>query len=173
MRYKSLENRTTLVRARPCAVIPTTSRDTGIYADSGRYRALGASETMSELLNVLLIGKGPGNLEGMLRECGREIELVHCKRANDGIALASGGGIDIVLLDLVAGRGVAVFDRLRRMAPGVPVIVLTAAIMAFCTKRTPTQSQYCLFSAFFAISLSSALVHMAFTPHHKISIESI
>ena len=102
-------------------------RDTGIYANSGRHRALYASETMSELLNVLLIGKGPGNLEGMLRECGREIELVHCKRANDGIALVSGGGIDVVLLDLVAGRGVAVFDRLRRMAPGVPVIVLTTA----------------------------------------------
>jgi len=127
MSYKFPENGTTIVRARPYAVIPTTSRDTGIYANSGRHRALYASETMSELLSVLLIGKSPDNFEGLLRECGREIELVHCKRANDGIALVSGGGIDVVLLDLVAGRGVAVFDRLRRMAPGVPVIVLTTA----------------------------------------------
>lgn len=84
---------------------------------------------MSELLSVLLIGKSPGNLGEMLRECGREVELIHCEHPEDGLALVSGGGIDVVLLDLdLAGnQGAAAFDRLRRTAPEIPIIVLTAA----------------------------------------------
>ncbi|PKL57451.1 MAG: histidine kinase [Methanomicrobiales archaeon HGW-Methanomicrobiales-6] len=95
----------------------------------GQVTAQDASETMSEPLRVLLIGKSPGNLGEMLRECGRDIELIHCERPEDGLARASGGGIDVVLLDLdLAGnRGTEVFDRLRRRAPDLPVIVLTAA----------------------------------------------
>lgn len=95
----------------------------------GQVTAQDASETMSEPLRVLLIGKSPGNLGEMLRECGRDIELIHCERPEDGLARVSGGGINVVLLDLdLAGnRGTEVFDRLRRRAPDLPVIVLTAA----------------------------------------------
>lgn len=81
---------------------------------------------MSEVLSVLLIGKKPGNIEGMLRECGRKIELMHCKRPMDGPALVSGGGIDVALLDLADGQEVAVLGHLRRAAPNIPIIVLTA-----------------------------------------------
>ena len=84
---------------------------------------------MSEPLRVLLIGKSPGNLGEMLRECGRDVEFIHCERPENGFAAVSGGGIDVVLLDLdlTGGRGAAAFDRLRRTVPDVPVIVLTAA----------------------------------------------
>ncbi|MDK2915742.1 MAG: hypothetical protein PWR25_299 [Euryarchaeota archaeon] len=84
---------------------------------------------MSEPLRVLLIGTSPGDLGKMLRECGREIALTRCECPEDGFAAVSGGGIDVVLLDLdlTDGRGATVFDRLRRTAPDVPVIVLTAA----------------------------------------------
>jgi len=84
---------------------------------------------MSEPLRVLLIGKNPGNLGEMLRECGRDVELIHCERPGNGFTAVSESGIDVVLLDLdlVDGQGTAVFDRLRRTAPDTPVIVLTAA----------------------------------------------
>jgi PAS domain S-box-containing protein len=84
---------------------------------------------MSEPLRVLLIGQSPGNLGEMLRACGRDVELIHCERPENGLALASGGGIDVVLLDLdLAGnRGTEAFDRLREAAPDLPVIVLTTA----------------------------------------------
>lgn len=109
------------------AVVP--GRDTCVYADTGGCWALHTSETMSELLSVLLIGKSPGNLGEMLRECGREVELIHCEHPEDGLALVSGGGIDVVLLDLdlAGGQGTAFFDRLREAAPDIPIIVLTAA----------------------------------------------
>ncbi|MGB4052479.1 MAG: PAS domain S-box protein, partial [Methanoculleus sp.] len=81
---------------------------------------------MNEPLSVLLIGKGPGNLEGMLRECGRTIRLLHCRHPEGGLNRVSEGGIDVVLLDLAGGQGVAIVDHLRRTAPSVPVIVLTA-----------------------------------------------
>ena len=81
---------------------------------------------MNEPLSVLLIGKSPGNLEGMLRECGRTIRLLHCRHPEDGLDRVSEGGIDAVLLDLEDGQGIAIVDHLRRTAPGVPVIVLTA-----------------------------------------------
>ena len=84
---------------------------------------------MSEPLRVLLIGESPGNLGEMLRTCGRKAELIHRERPRDGLALASGGEIDVVLLDLdlADGEGTAFLDRLRRTAPDIPVIVLTAA----------------------------------------------
>ncbi|MDN7011633.1 PAS domain S-box protein [Methanoculleus sp. FWC-SCC3] len=84
---------------------------------------------MSEPLRVLLIGKSPGKLGEMLRECGRDVELIRCERPRDGLALVLGGRIEIVLLDLdlMDGQGAAAFDRLRRTAPDVPVIVLTTA----------------------------------------------
>ncbi len=83
---------------------------------------------MSEPLSVLLIGKSTGNLGEMLCECGREVELIHCERPEDGLALVSEDGIDVVLLDLdlAAGQGTAIFDRLREAAPDIPIIVLTA-----------------------------------------------
>ncbi len=87
---------------------------------------------MSEPLSVLLIGENPDDLRRireMLRGCGREVELMHCERPGDGLAAASGGGVDVVLLDLDLGdnRGTAFFDSLREAAPDIPIIVLTAA----------------------------------------------
>ncbi|WP_292517067.1 PAS domain S-box protein [Methanoculleus sp.] len=84
---------------------------------------------MSEPLRVLLIGVSPGNLGEMLRECGREVELIHCERPDDGLTAVFRGGIDVVLLDLDLpdNRGAAAFDRLRAAAPDIPIIVLAAA----------------------------------------------
>lgn len=82
---------------------------------------------MSEPLNVLLIGKSPGDLRAMLCECGRDVELIHCERSRDGLTRVSGGGVDVVLLDISGRRGTATLGRLRRAAPGVPVIILVAA----------------------------------------------
>ncbi len=82
---------------------------------------------MSEPLSVLLIGKRPGNLKRMLRECGHTIELLHCRHPEGGLERVSGGGIDLVLLDVAGGQRAAIFDHLRLTAPGVPVIVFTAA----------------------------------------------
>ena len=53
---------------------------------------------MSGSLRVLLIGASPGDVLGiqeMLRGCGREIELIHCERFEDGLALASGGAVEV------------------------------------------------------------------------------
>ncbi|MGB4578512.1 MAG: hypothetical protein WBH94_01935, partial [Methanoculleus sp.] len=71
---------------------------------------------MNEPLSVLLIGKGPGDLEGMLHECGRTIRLLHCRHPESGLDRVSEGGIDVVLLDLAGGQGVAIVDHLRRTA---------------------------------------------------------
>jgi len=86
---------------------------------------------MSEPLRVLLIGESPGdarNIREMLGACGREVELMHRQRPGDGLALVSEGGVEVVLLDLdhPDGGGTALIDRLRRTAPDVPVIALTA-----------------------------------------------
>ncbi len=89
---------------------------------------------MSEQLRVLLIGEIPGDLRSireMLRGCGREVEVAHCERPEDGVAAVSGDGVDVVLLDLdldlPGGRGMGIFDHLREVAPDIPIIVLTAA----------------------------------------------
>lgn len=115
------------MRARPRAAMSAAGRDARIYADTGGHRALNASDAMSEPLSVLLIGKNPGDLGEMLRECGRDVEVIHCERSRDGLTRVSGGGIDVVLLDLSGSRKTATFDHLRRAAPDIPVIVLTAA----------------------------------------------
>ena len=120
------------MRTRPRAVIPAASRDTRIYADTGGRRALRMSETMSEPLRVLLIGESPRDVRRIRKkfeECGREVALIRCESPGDGIAAVSGGGIDVVLLDLdlPGGGGTAFFDRLRTAVPDIPVIVLTAA----------------------------------------------
>ncbi|MEN6512907.1 PAS domain S-box protein [Methanoculleus sp.] len=86
---------------------------------------------MSEPLRVLLIGENPGDVysvRNMLGECGREVELMHCECPEDALALVSGGGVDVVLLDLdlPGSRGTAIFDRLCQAAPDIPIIVLTA-----------------------------------------------
>ena len=82
-------------------------------------------------LRVLLIGASPGDvlsIQEMLRGCGREIELIHCERFEDGLAFASGGAVEVVLLDLdlPENQATTCLDRLRRTAPEVPIIVLTA-----------------------------------------------
>jgi len=94
-----------------------------------RVPGLDASETMSEPLSVLLIGKSPDNLREILREFGREVELIHCERSEDGLTAVSGGGTDVVLLDLdhLGDPEATAFDHLREVAPEIPVIVLAAA----------------------------------------------
>lgn len=82
---------------------------------------------MSEPLRLLLIGKNPGDLQELLCDSDREVELIHCKRSRDGLTWVSGGGVDVVLLDISGSRKTATLGRLRRAAPGVPVIVLVAA----------------------------------------------
>jgi len=86
---------------------------------------------MSEPLRVLLIGEDPGDVQcfrEMLGECGREVELMHCECPEAGLAAASDGGVEVVLLDLdlSGGREMTVLDRLRKTAPDIPIVVLTA-----------------------------------------------
>ncbi|MDD3933339.1 MAG: PAS domain S-box protein [Methanoculleus sp.] len=82
---------------------------------------------MSEPLSVLLIGGSPGDVRSireMLEE--REIELRHCEGPdNESVAILK-SGIDVVLLDLLDGGKTAIVDHLRRAAPDIPIIVLTA-----------------------------------------------
>jgi len=62
---------------------------------------------MSEPLNILLIGKSPGDLREMLCDSDRDVELIHCERSRDGLTWVSGGGVDVVLLDISRRRGTA------------------------------------------------------------------
>ena len=82
---------------------------------------------MSEPLSVLLIGGSPGDVRSireMLEE--REIDLRHCEGPdNESVAILK-SGIDVVLLDLLDGGKTAIVDHLRRAAPDIPIIVLTA-----------------------------------------------
>ncbi|PKL62994.1 MAG: histidine kinase [Methanomicrobiales archaeon HGW-Methanomicrobiales-2] len=111
---------------RPQAGIPEFA------ADMGGYQALHTSETMSESLRVILIGENPGDAPGireMLEGCGREVELLYCERPEDGLPPVLEGGVGVVplALDFPDGRGMGIFDRLREVAPDIPIIVLTAA----------------------------------------------
>ncbi len=116
----------------PDAAAAVPGRITRVYDRYRGCRALHTSETMSESLRVILIGENPGDapdIREMLGGCGREVELLYCERPEDGLTPVLEGGVGVVLLDLdfPDGRGMGIFDRLRRTAPDVPVIVLTAA----------------------------------------------
>ena len=84
---------------------------------------------MSKPLSVLLIGVSLDDLRGileMLRDCRREIQVARCECFEEGLALVLRGGIDVVLLDFPGSGGAVPFDHLRRAAPDIPFIVLTA-----------------------------------------------
>ena len=55
--------------------------------------------------------------------------MIHCERSEDGRTAVSGGGTDVVLLDLdhLGDPEATAFDHLREVAPEIPVIVLAAA----------------------------------------------
>jgi glutamate dehydrogenase (NAD(P)+) len=70
-------------------------------------------------------------IEGLLAaESARDFRVIHAPTLAEGIArleAAGGGGVEIVLLDLVLpdSEGLATFRRLHRVAPQVPIVVLT------------------------------------------------
>jgi PAS domain S-box-containing protein len=85
---------------------------------------------MNESLKILLIEDNPGDarlIGEMLRESGREFELVQCGCLDDGLGEVMDDGMDVVLvnLNLPDCRGMETFDRLREQAPDLPIIVLT------------------------------------------------
>ena len=86
---------------------------------------------MSGSLRILLIGTSRSDvpsIQEMFEECGREVELIYHERLEDGLAVVSGGAVEVVLfdLDLPGSQAVADLDRLRKAAPGIPIIAITA-----------------------------------------------
>jgi signal transduction histidine kinase len=61
------------------------------------------------------------------KEKAGSFELIHVLRMSEALSLLAKGEIDIVLLDmgLPDGRGIDTVRRVRAVAPGVPLIVLT------------------------------------------------
>ena len=82
-------------------------------------------------LRVLLVEDNPAEAEliaALLRRSRREsFELEHVGRLGAGLARLERGGIDAVLLDfsLPDSTGLATYRRVRALAPGVPVVILT------------------------------------------------
>ena len=55
-------------------------------------------------------------------------EVLAAADGEAGLLVAQGPGVDLVLLDLMLPRrdGLSVLEELRRLRPGLPVIILTA-----------------------------------------------
>jgi len=67
--------------------------------------------------------------EALTRQPGAPCELLHAEQLSAGLARLSDGGVDVVLLDLVLpdSEGLDTLLAVRRHAPRVPVVVLTAS----------------------------------------------
>jgi len=86
---------------------------------------------MSEPIRVLVVEDNPGDVE-LIREtlpaAGRpSFALESVERAGEAVARLSRGGVDLVVLDLGLpdGSGPDTFRKVQRVAPAVPIIVLT------------------------------------------------
>lgn len=87
---------------------------------------------MSEApLRILVIEDNPGDVrllkEMFAAEPPQSYELMHSPRLDLALQRLSAGGVDIVLLDmgLPDGEGIDSVRRVRRIAPHVPLVVLT------------------------------------------------
>ncbi|MBI3330504.1 MAG: hybrid sensor histidine kinase/response regulator, partial [Candidatus Omnitrophica bacterium] len=84
-------------------------------------------------INVLLIEDTAEDArlmqEALTRQPGAPCELLHAEQLSAGLARLSDGGVDVVLLDLVLpdSEGLDTLLAVRRHAPRVPVVVLTAS----------------------------------------------
>ncbi len=82
-------------------------------------------------VEVLLIEDNPGDArlirEMLVDEGVAGFNLTHVDRLSRGLELASGEGVDLILLDLSlpGSHGLETFTTLRMQSPGKPVIVLT------------------------------------------------
>src|SRR5437879_3554408 len=90
-----------------------------------------ASPAVEERVKVLLIEDNPGDarlIQLMLEEAGSQLfEIEHVGRLEQGLKRLAGGGIGVVLSDLSLpdSRGLGTFAQLHRLAPHVPIIVLS------------------------------------------------
>jgi two-component sensor histidine kinase len=84
-----------------------------------------------ECMKVLLVEDNPGDVRLMREMFATErpgsYELIHLPRLGLALNRLAQGGVDIVLLDLSLpdGEGMDTVRRVRKLAPQVPVIVLT------------------------------------------------
>src|SRR5580704_8345227 len=86
-----------------------------------------------KLLQVLLIedsGDDAYFVQAMLAEGGQgQFELTHAPLISEAWEILKKKPMDVLLLDLALpdSNGLDTFDRLRQVAPAVPVVVLTGA----------------------------------------------
>ena len=82
-------------------------------------------------VRILLVEDNPGDarlLRALLLEAAPpEWQLVHVLRLADAEPHVGAGGLDVVLLDLSLpdAHGLETVDRMRALAPGLPIVVLT------------------------------------------------
>ncbi len=85
----------------------------------------------SEIIRVLLIEDNPGDVR-LIKEALDDVREVSfnlecAEQLSTGLEHMAGGGIDVVLLDLLLpdSQGLDTFTKIYAQAPGVPIIVLT------------------------------------------------
>jgi PAS domain S-box-containing protein len=86
---------------------------------------------MDKLINILLIEDNPGDallIRKMLKDVERTIfNVVHDKRLDDGLKHFNNDDFDVILLDLGLSdsQGIETFNRIKKVASKVPIIILT------------------------------------------------
>ncbi len=86
---------------------------------------------MDKLINILLIEDNPGDallIRKMLKDVERTIfKVVHDKRLDDGLKHFNDEDFDVILLDLGLSdsQGIETFNRIKKIASKVPIIILT------------------------------------------------
>lgn len=82
-------------------------------------------------INILLVEDNPGDarlIQEILSEAAYlKFNLDHADRISGGVELLSKKNIDVVLLDLGLpdGHGINTFEKIYKIAPAVPIVVLT------------------------------------------------
>ena len=86
---------------------------------------------MDKLINIQLIEDNPGDallIRKMLKDVERTIfNVVHDKRLDDGLKHFNNDDFDVILLDLGLSdsQGIETFNRIKKVASKVPIIILT------------------------------------------------